>query len=231
MAHFSSPHYQEHNQARLRHLESLGLPLAGRTVLELGSGPGDHTVFYVERRCPVVALDARQDCLDALVRRFPNVRTVRADLNEPAEIAALGPFDVVHCYGILYHLEHPARLLEAMAHACGGFAIVETCVSGNQGNGVELVEEIREDYTQSSTGRGCRPSRKWVFEQLGALFPFVYHTRTQPLHPEFPVDWNNLSGAPPLIRAVFVASKHPLDLPTLSPALLDVQERITPSGS
>ena len=28
-------------------------------------------------------------------------------------------------------------------------------------------------------------------------FPFVYHTRTQPSHPEFPVDWNHLGNAPP----------------------------------
>jgi len=226
LAHFSSPHYQEHNRARLRHLESLGLPLSHSRVLELGSGPGDHTGFYAQRNCTVVSVDARQDCLSALNQRFPDVRTVLCDLNAPDQLLELGVFDIVHCYGILYHLENPAKLLACMGQTCSGFAIVETCVRPDDNDSVEFVDEIREDYTQSSTGWGCRPTRKWVFKQLGGSFPFVYHTRTQPHYQEFPVNWNNLSSAPPLIRAVFVASKYPLDLPSLSTELLDNQERI-----
>jgi hypothetical protein len=65
-----------------------------------------------------------------------------------------------------------------------------------------------------------------VFDALGRCFPFVYHTKTQPDHPEFPTDWNDLRNAPQLTRAVFVASKRPLELAVLSPELLDVQERV-----
>ena len=68
---FSTP-YQVHNHARLAHLESLGLPLANRRVIELGSGPGDHTGFYVRRGCAVVSVDARLDCLDVLKKRYPD---------------------------------------------------------------------------------------------------------------------------------------------------------------
>jgi len=92
------------------------------------------------------------------------------------------------------------------------------------------VDEIREDYTQSSTGRASRPTRQWVFNTLGRFFPFVYHTKTQPAHPEFPTDWNDLDGAPPLIRSVFVASKFPLEMPTLTSELLDVQKSAEASG-
>ncbi len=230
LANFFSPNYQAHNRACLTHLESLGLPLSNRRVLELGSGPGDHTEFYVRRQCRVVAVDARQDCLDVLKQRHPGVQTVLCDLNAPARLHDLGPFDVIHCYGILYHLEDPSRLLAYMGEACSGLAIVQTCVLGDKGRRVDLVEETVADYTQSSTGRGCRPTREWVYEELGRFFPCVYHTRTQPNHPEFPVDWNALGSAPPLIRSIFVASKHPLDVPTLSPELLDVQERLDPKA-
>ena len=226
LTHFSSPHYQEHNRARLDHVQSLGLPIAESRVLELGSGPGDHTGFYVARRCEMVSVDARKECLDVLAKRFPGVRTMQCDLNEPGPLGELGSFDIVHCCGILYHLERPEALLQYMGEACTGFAIVETCVSTATDSGVELVDEIREDYTQSSTGRACRPTRRWVFETLGRYFPFVYLAKTQPAHAEFPTDWNNLEGAPPLVRSVFVASKRPLELPTLSPTLLSVQERL-----
>jgi SAM-dependent methyltransferase len=223
LANFFSLHYQDHNRARLEHLASLGLPLSNCRVLELGSGPGDHTGFYAQRGCATVAVDARQDCLATL-----KAETRACDLNDPSALADLGAFDVIHCYGILYHLENPAALIGYIGEACRGTAIVETCVSAAESGRVDQVEEITSDYTQSSTGRGCRPGRRWVFEELRRVFPFVYNTRTQPRHPEFPIDWNNLSGAPPLIRAVFVASKRPHDLPSLSPILLDVQERFDP---
>lgn len=226
LTYFSSPHYQEHNRARLDHIQSLGLPLAESRVLELGSGPGDHTGFYVGRRCDIVSVDARKECLNILAQRFPGVRTVQCDLNDPSPLRELGSFDIVHCCGILYHLERPEALLQYMGEACRGFAIVETCVSAAEDSGVERVDEIREDYTQSSTGRACRPTRRWVFDTLGRYFPFVYLTRTQPAHAEFPTDWNDLEDAPQLIRSVFVASKRPLELATLSPTLLTVQERL-----
>jgi hypothetical protein len=38
----------EINEARLAHLGSLGLPLDGRTVLEVGAGVGRLTGFFVE---------------------------------------------------------------------------------------------------------------------------------------------------------------------------------------
>src|SRR5580704_15131639 len=99
---FFSVHYQNHNRSRLNHLRSLGLPLSATSVLELGSGPGDHTGFYVDHGCRVVSVDARQACLDRLADRYPEVKTFRCDLNHPEPLLSLGRFDTVHCYGILY---------------------------------------------------------------------------------------------------------------------------------
>jgi SAM-dependent methyltransferase len=207
---FSSPHYQAHNKARLDHLASLGLPLKNRRVIELGSGPGDHTGFYLERSCSVTAVDARQVCLDTLRQRFPQVATLCADLNDPSAVATLGQFEIAHCYGILYHLERPECLLLALGQICTDLAIVETCVSPGDGMDVVPIDEMGEIFSQSVTNRGCRPSRRWVFKELARHFPWVYSTRTQPDHPEFPLDWaSDFSGAA-LIRSIFVASRKQL---------------------
>jgi len=40
---FHSVGYLRHNARRLEHLNSLGLDISGRSVLELGAGIGDHT--------------------------------------------------------------------------------------------------------------------------------------------------------------------------------------------
>ena len=45
---FHGPHYLKHNQRRQEHLATLGLPLAGRSVIEMGAGIGDHTEFFLD---------------------------------------------------------------------------------------------------------------------------------------------------------------------------------------
>jgi SAM-dependent methyltransferase len=220
---FFSTHYQDHNSARLAHLATLGLPLDNRHVLDVGSGPGDHTGFYLERGCRVFAIDARKECLRALKERFPHVRTARVDMNEPAPLLKLGTFEVIHCYGILYHLHKPEMALWAMARVCSNLMVVETCVSYGDDCRLEFVDENCSDPTQAVTGRGCRPTRAWVFAELKRHFEYVYQTRTQPNHAEFPLDWSKPVADSSLIRAVFVAARQELDLPTLSPSILQSQ--------
>ena len=60
---------------------------------------------------------------------------------------------------------------------------------------------------------GCRPSRKWVWDKLNELMPYVYCTVTQPEHEEFPLDWSSTKTK--LTRAVFIASRHKIDNPNL----------------
>jgi SAM-dependent methyltransferase len=225
MAFFSSSHYQVHNISRLQHLASLGLTLTGR-VLEVGSGPGDHTGFYLERGCNVVSTDAREECIRELKERYPQVDVRRVDMNHPEPLAELGVFDIVHCYGLLYHLEEPELAIAAMSRVCGNLLLLETCVSPGPGNSINPVREVLGDYTQAMSGRGCRPTRAWVFDTLKKYLPFVYETKTQPHHPEFPVDWTSIPSDSGLVRVVFVASQRPLDLPVLSPVILDQQEHL-----
>ena len=226
---FSSSHYQVHNVARLQHLASLNLPLRGR-VLEVGSGPGDHTGFYLERGCTVVATDAREECTQQLKHRYPQVEVRCVDMNDPRALIELGVFDVVHCYGLLYHLQEPEIAIAAMSKACRSLLVLETGVSPGSGHEINPVREVLGDFTQALSGEACRPTRFWVFDTLKKYFPFVYQTRTQPIHPEFPIDWTKIPDDHGLIRAVFVASQTACDLPVLSPGVLDHQE-LPPSAT
>ncbi len=223
---FSSDHYQLHNRARLTHLESLGLPLDGRTVLDVGSGPGDHTEFYLQRQCTVVAIDARPECLRLLSTRFPHVRVACVDMDSPGDLVRLGEFEVVHCYGLLYHLRRPTEAIRAMAAVCRRLMVLETCVSFGSELAVNSLRENKKSPTQAASGWGCRPTRPWVFAELKKHFEFVYLTRTQPNHSEFPTDWTQPMAAGELVRSVFVASRHPMDLPSLSAELLDRQSAV-----
>ena len=79
---------------------------------------------------------------------------------------------------------------------------------------------------QAFHGTGCRPTRLWLFNRLKAAFAHVYVPRTQPAHAEFPSDWTAAAPADRMTRAVFVASRAPLALPTLLDHLPDHQPKV-----
>ncbi|HUV50153.1 MAG TPA: class I SAM-dependent methyltransferase [Anaerolineae bacterium] len=204
---FLSYHYQRHNQRRLEHLASLGLNIAGSTVLEVGAGIGDHTSFFIDRGCQVVSSDARQENIKILRSRYPDVRVLHIDLNNPPETFD-EVFDIVYCYGLLYHLKNPDRGIEFMSRCCRKMLFLETCVSFGDGDSLNPCTEDALNPTQSISGGGCRPTRRWVYNYLKKYFKSVYLPITQPNHEEFPVDWTlPQPNTSILARAVFIASR------------------------
>jgi SAM-dependent methyltransferase len=222
--HFHSNDYLRHNARRLEHLASLGIPVRGRSVLDVGAGIGDHSHYYVDRGCRVTIVEARGDHLEILRRRYPGERIHRLDMERPTPVEG-APFDVVHCYGLLYHLRAPEQGLRFLSSQCGGMLLLETCVSFGSERAINLVEEDDTNPTQSAYGTGCRPTRPWIFALLKELFEHVYAPATQPNHEEFPVDWTSAPTDQRLSRAVFIASRHPLINARLLADLPDHQQR------
>ena len=211
---FLAPNAQAINRARQQHLASLGLDLAGKKVLEVGAGIGLHTPFFLERGCEVTVTDGRAENVAEIARRLPTVRTAMVDLEVDQSLDALGRFDIVYCYGLLYHLGNPERALARLAEVCDGMLLLETAVS--PGTHDELLFVRDPDYfNQAISGVGCRPTRLWVLNRLRMLFGHAYIPRTQPDHVDFPSDWKQ----PPIqlmYRSIFIGSRAPLSLPGLA---------------
>ncbi len=222
---FLSHHYLRHNQRRQEHLASLGLNIAGSTVLEVGAGIGDHSSFFIDRGCHIVISEARKENIKTIKSRYPNVKILQLDLNNSPKTLNES-FDIVYCYGVLYHTHDPAMAIEFMANCCKEMLLLSTRVSfGNEGL-VNLVPENAANPAQSISGTGCRPTRKWIYDHLKKHFKHVYLPITQPNHEEFPVDWN----APKLhksdfARAVFIASNEKIDNKFLKEEIPMKQER------
>jgi SAM-dependent methyltransferase len=222
---FRSDEYLRHNARRLEHLASLRIPVAGMSVLEVGAGIGDHTHFYIDRGCAIKITEAREENLTSLRRRYPHLDVEFLDMDSPRPIAN-GPFDLVHCYGLLYHLSKPAEALKFLSENATDMLFLETCVSFGESEEINLISEPQSDPTQAYSATGCRPTRSWVFNRLRALFEYVYVPTTQPCHAEFPLDWENMKQhTTKLQRAVFIASRHQLDNQLLSTSLLMHQTR------
>lgn len=219
---FHSFKYLRHNARRLEHLASLQLPLAGKSVLEVGAGAGDHSHFFLDRGCPMLITEAREENLQIIRQRYPQARAQALDMERPS-LPGDEQFDIVYCYGLLYHLADPARAIEFMAQHCRELLLLETCVSFGDDLQIHLCVEDAAEPSQAVSGNGCRPTRPWIVEQLRRHFPFVYLPRTQPWHEEFPLDWAKPKAG--LVRAVFIGSRQRLDNALLSDTIPATQAR------
>ena len=207
---FLSYYYQRHNQRRLEHLASLGLPITGSTVLEVGAGIGDHTSFFIDRGCKIVTSDIREENIEILRSRYPNIKVLYLDLDHPPE-EFNELFDIVYCYGLLYHLQNLVKAIKFMSKCVKRLLLLETCVSYGDDDLINFCTEDAKNPTQALSGSGCRPTRRWVYNQLKKYFDFVYMPITQPNHEEFPIDWITPPPKKILNRAIFIASREKLN--------------------
>ncbi len=198
------------NEARLKHLESLDLSLEGKKVLDVGCGVGHLAQFFVERKCDVVSIDGREENLQALRQKYPTLKHELVDI-EREDIETLGTFDIVFCYGLLYHTENPALVIEKMAHSCTEILLLETCVTDYDEPLVRYVEETGT-ASQALHGMGSRPTSAWVVSLLRHHgFAHIYSPLNSPAHKDFLFPQKNdfrYQRDGHNLRRIFIASKH-----------------------
>ena len=207
------------NRARMQHLTGLNLSIAGKSVLDVGCGVGHLSRFFVERNCPILCVDARLENLDRLQQLYPGTHTHLANV-ESDSLSELGNFDIVFCYGLIYHCESPMAALRNMASCCRELLLLETVILDHPRPVLELAEESSTINNLAVAGFGCRPSPAFIVNALiGLGFPFVYATKTHPDFPDFHFqsigngDWRRDGH---LLRRVFIASRSELENPSSS---------------
>lgn len=209
------------NEARMAWLEHADLPIANGRVLDVGCGVGHFIPFYTRRGCTVVAVDGREGNILELRRRHPTVDARVADV-QTMDPQAYGQFDVVHCFGLLYHLESPIAALRRIHALCRQLLIMETMVCDALLPVSVLVDETKA-ASQAMDGLGTRSSPAFIALALNRVgFDHVYMAAMPPRHPDFQFRWtNNLEttrdGVP--LRCMFVASRTPLMSAALVPLL------------
>src|SRR5438128_2400444 len=112
---FLAPEALRINEARLAHLASLELDLVEKNVLEVGG-------------CEVLSTDGSPANVAEMIRRYPARQLGILDLDQPCGLSGVGRFDIIYCYGTLYHLRDPAGALARLAEICDGQILIETLV-------------------------------------------------------------------------------------------------------
>jgi len=210
------------NQTRQDHLSSLGFPQHPGTVLEVGAGIGLHTKFFIDRGCAVTITDGRQENLIEIQKRWPNLSSLLLDIEHSDDIRYLGEFDMIYCYGLLYHLGDPEKALQKLSTVCRGQIFLEL-ICNTDINESLVIGRDPQGNDQSTAGLSCRPSRLWILERLKQYFGYGYISITQPNNHEFPTNWAHPSHRN--TRAVFVGSKVELQNALLSDKPLQIQQK------
>jgi SAM-dependent methyltransferase len=211
------------NRARLEHLASLGLPLEGRSVLDVGGGPGHLAQFFVERHCRIVSTDARAENVARARELYPQLDAHILDVEDTEAVRAFGRFDVVFCYGLLYHLENPLLALRNLVGACDDVLLVETMICDSD-RPVVLLDDETASWNQALRGLGCRPSPSWIAMALDrAGMHHVYAPTTKPDFPDYLFAWRNdlawsRDGRP--LRCTFLCSRDPIENERLIPLVV-----------
>jgi len=155
-----------------------------RRAVDIGCGLGTLSALLAELGLEVTAVDARATNVEEGARRHPALRFVRADAEDPA-LARLGRFDLVCCFGLLYHLENPFRATRNLHALTGRLLLIETaCVPG-----AAPTLELRDEYPgddQGLGGVGFYPTEAALTKMLRASgFSHVHPFASLPDHPHY----------------------------------------------
>jgi hypothetical protein len=126
-------------------IRHFGGSLEGKRVLDLGCNAGFWSLHAAEANCDfVLGIDGRQMHIDQAnfvfevkgfdARRYEFVCANVFDF----DYEVVGPFDIVLCLGLLYHVNKPISLLEAIAPVNTDLLVIDTKISTARGSSLDL---------------------------------------------------------------------------------------------
>jgi SAM-dependent methyltransferase len=158
----------EARQALLREILPASVQEHGlRTALDPGCGVGYFSALLRDMGFDVSAFDARLQNVEEARRRHPGITFSIANIEDPAP-QKLGQFDLVLCFGLLYHLENPMRAFRNLRALTGKLLLVESAAIPEQKPALYL----RDDPEIEDQGVHCFAA----YPTEGALHKMAYRS-------------------------------------------------------
>jgi FkbM family methyltransferase len=175
-------------------------------AVDAGCGIGFFSQTLAECGLNVCGFDGRGENVAEARRRLPHIPFEQGDIEERV-ILELGRFDLVLCFGLLYHLENPLlaiRHLRGLTEKC---LLLESMCLPEEKTSMLLREEPRQE-DQSLTDVSCYASEGSLVKMLyRAGFGMVYRVIPLPDHEDFRETTEHARR-----RTVLLASSIAIDL-------------------
>jgi SAM-dependent methyltransferase len=149
------------------------------SALDVGCGIGDFSKILSNLDFSVVGTDGREKNVAEARRRYPAIPFFTANAEE-LPVSEMGTFDLVLCFGLLYHLENPFRAIRSLRALTEKVLLIESmCLPGAEPKMELLDEGVAENQGLSYVA--FYPSESCLTKMLyRSGFPFVYRSNRLP---------------------------------------------------
>ncbi len=219
---FDGKHYESLNASRgavvSELLSEISKPLGLQTAIDVGCGLGHFAGLLNGLGLRVIGVDGRQQNVEEAQRRFPQIVFQQCDAQDSA-LRGLGQFDLVFCFGLLYHLENPLLAIRHLHAMTTKLLLLEGVIFPGEDPIMALVdEELHDD--QGLNHIAFYPTEACLVKMLYRCgFSQAYGLARQPDHPDY-----HSSPDSRRVRTVLVASRSPI----ASKLLMTIPEPSTP---
>lgn len=214
---FDLEHYEKLNAARSAVVGDLlgevGSQFKLQTAIDVGCGLGYFSACLHSLGLQVTAVDGRRENLEEAGRRVPQVKfhTINA---EDHALRELGQFDLVFCFGLLYHLENPFVAVRHLHALTRNLLLVESVIFPGSEPIMALVDETSNE-DQGLNHLAFYPTEACLVKLLYRVgFPNVYRFSCMPEHDHYRSRYDARQA-----RTMLAASRSPLRTPLLEVAL------------
>lgn len=185
---FDLTHYEKLNTTRAAVVGDLLTHLKGqltlKTAIDVGCGMGYFSAYLDSLGLEVTAVDGRGENVEEAGRRVPHVRFHTQNAEDRA-LPDLGRFDLVLCFGLLYHLENPFAAIRNLHALTSHLLLVESVIFPGSEPMMALVDEV-PNADQGLNNIAFYPTEACLVKMMyQAGFPNVFRLSRMPEHPDF----------------------------------------------
>lgn len=183
--------FKEHDEEGLHTLEAIQdarnfngwmyeevVPFLSGNILEVGSGIGNISSFFIERKSEITLSDIRENYCRALEEKFPGQNVLKLDLVHPNFMnvyqAYLGKFDSIFALNVIEHIEDDVLALQHIFQLLkpGGKVLILVPAGPILYNKLDkglfhFRRYTRSSLRQSISDAGFTIRKTWSFNALG----------------------------------------------------------------
>ena len=131
-----------------------------KKILDLGCGHGEIGATLHRLGADVTAVDAREEHLKLISKKYPTIKTLKLDLDKNFSFNEQNYFDLTLNLGLLCHLENYEQHLKKVCYSTTHLILETAVYDSNQENCKINLYENKDIYDLSFNGVGSRPTSK-----------------------------------------------------------------------